>query len=239
MKNSLRILFTTNPYLYFIWFKVYRSNRGLTIKWFNNQSKIYFDGYPRSGNTFLAHLMRAIYDDKKIIHHFHAVAPLKIAFKKYIKSIIIIRDPKDSISSNYLKKHELKVLPEKPNLRLLQMMLNDYIVYYKFIYKNINKVHLVKFNDLISNPESTLLKIDNYLDNYSNISEEDKLKDCISKRKTIKFGAKSKLGSSLPSKQKEDLKSVIKKELKSLKGFTEAENIFSKITCLDGKSDLK
>ena len=235
MKNSLRTLFSTNPYLYFIWFKIYRSNRGLKIKWFNNQSKIFFDGYPRSGNTFLAHLMRAIYNDKNIIHHFHAVAPLKIALNKNIKSVIIIRNPQDSISSNYLKKHELKTLPEETNLKLLKMMLNDYIVYYKFIYKNVNKIHLVKFSDLINNPETTLLNIDNFLHNYSKIDDKEKIKDCISKRRKVKFGATSKLGASLPNKQKEDLKSILKKELKNLKESKEADNIFKKITNLNGK----
>lgn len=229
MKIYLRNLFRSQPFLFKLWFKIYRSKRGLKIKWFDEDSKIYFDGYPRSGNTFLAHLMRAIYDDKKIIHHFHTVAPLKIALKREIRSIIIIRDPKEALSSNYLKKYELKKLPETVNLRLLQMMINDYIIYYTFIYGNLNKIHLVQFEKLINSPENVLLEIDNYLDNYSGINDDKKLYDLIRRRKKMKFGAKSRLGSSLPSKEKEILKTNIKNEIFNLSGIKEANYLFNEL----------
>lgn len=230
MINSIRNIFRTNPYLFIFWYKVYRSRKGVKLKWFNENTDLYFDGYPRSGNTFMLHLMRGIYDDKNMIHHFHTVSSLKIAFKKNIKSIILIRNPNDSISSYYLKRFEKSSLPETINVKLLQMLVNDYVIYYKYVHKNLNKLHLVEFTKLVNEPEDTLLFVNQYLDNYSEIKDKEIFQNIIRERKSMQFGAKSKLGSSLPSKEKEKLKLEIKNVIRSLDRFIVANNLFINLT---------
>jgi len=97
----LNRLFKSNPALFWLWFKLYRSRKGVRIKWFNKETLFIFDGYPRSGNTYLFHLLKEIYSETQMVHHFHTVASIKIAKQKRIKILILIREPLESISSNY------------------------------------------------------------------------------------------------------------------------------------------
>ena len=124
----LRKLFMSKPFFFYLWYKLYRSKKKLKPKWFNKETTFYFDGYPRSGNTYMIFLMKEIYDEKNIIHHFHTIAPLKVALKKKIKSLIIIRNPIESVSSSYLKKFEKKELP----LSTFIERLTDQKIFYLF-----------------------------------------------------------------------------------------------------------
>jgi len=51
----------------------------------------------------------------------------------------------------------------------------------------------------------------------------------ISERKSFQFGSKSKLGSSLPNKTKENLKKEIKESLKEYPEVGTACNLYSKL----------
>ena len=227
INHFLRKQFQSQPLLYYFWFKLYRSNGGIKKQWFDKRISFYFDGYPRSGNTFMAHLINSIYDNEKILHHYHVIAPLKIALRNKIKSIIIIREPQECISSNYIKKFEKTKMPLQINQILLQNLLTDYIVYYEYIKKKYDEVYIVNFNKLVSHPERTLLNIDIFLNNLSGIKNEKDFLEKISKVKSISFGSKSKLGSSLPNLDKEKLKIEIKNNLTDLNNFSSAENIFN------------
>lgn len=70
------------PTLYSLWFHLYRKNRGVKIGYFNDSTKLLLDGYPRSGNTFVTSLIKNIFGNDTFVHHFHAIAPIKIALRK-------------------------------------------------------------------------------------------------------------------------------------------------------------
>ena len=99
----MKRLIKSNPFLFKLWFELYRKNRGVEISYFNHKTKFLLDGYPRSGNTFAASLVKYIYGKDVFVHHFHAIAPIKIALRKDIPVFILIRDPKEAITSYYLK----------------------------------------------------------------------------------------------------------------------------------------
>lgn len=99
----LRNLIKSSPFLFFLWYHLWRKNRGVKIEYFNKQTVLYLDGYQRSGNTYSLHLIKTIWPSIKFIHHFHAIAPIKIALKKNLPVFILLRDPLNSISSRYLK----------------------------------------------------------------------------------------------------------------------------------------
>jgi len=104
----MKRLIKSNPFLFKLWFELYRKNRGIKKNYFNHKTKFLLDGYPRSGNTFAASLVKYIFGKEVFVHHFHAIAPIKIALRKDIPVYILIRDPKEAITSNYLKTFALK-----------------------------------------------------------------------------------------------------------------------------------
>jgi hypothetical protein len=226
MNNFIRQYFKQNKILFYLWYKIYRSRQGTTINWFNKSTNFYFDGYPRSGNTFMLHLLRGVYQNQSIVHHFHAIAPLKIALSKNIKSIIIFREPSESISSNYLKQYEGKSFPDNLQIDVLEKLLFDYLAYYENIIEYKDKVHLICFDDLISKPEITMEKVDTFL----GYSSKLRVKNIVSERKSVKFGSKSTIGSSLPNAQKEELKFIVKKSLLALNRYDEATEIYERLS---------
>ena len=78
----MKKLLKSNTFLFKLWFHLYRKNRGRKPSYFNKNTKLYLDGYPRSGNTFAVSLIKGIYGKEFIVHHLHAIAPIKIPLKK-------------------------------------------------------------------------------------------------------------------------------------------------------------
>ena len=58
------------------------------------------------------------------MHHLHATAPIKIALKKKIPVFILVRDPKEAITSYYLKTYSLnhEIIPKEINHDLLKKL---------------------------------------------------------------------------------------------------------------------
>ena len=88
-------------FIYKIWFYTYLNQKNKNLRLPKNKDPLYFDGYPRSGNTYTFGLIYRVYPSLhcKVSHHLHSIIVLKIAIKKDIKSIVIIRNPKDAIIS--------------------------------------------------------------------------------------------------------------------------------------------
>jgi hypothetical protein len=218
-----------NAFLYLLYFHIVRKHRGIKPPWFTNNTDIYFDGYPRTGNTFLSHLLRNVLYNLKSVHHLHCVAAIKIALRKKIPTYILVRNPLDAISSNYLKHFSAKkeIIPQIIDQAVLMGKLEDYISYYSYVLKKINELNVINFETLIANPFEIISiishhfneKIDKTDFEYTLIyyyKDEEELKkipkDYKFKNKDggkNKGGARDKLGSSLPN----DFKDKIKKEL--------------------------
>lgn len=225
----IRNTFKSNPFLFWFWYKSYRSKNGLKINWFSDKTDFYFDGYPRSGNTYLLFLLSGIYKNNHIVHHFHAIAPLKIALGKDLKSIIIIRNPADAISSNYLKTFEKSKLPESIDRELLFTLTKDYTNYYRYVFKKLDQLMLIDFKKLITEPENTIILINRYLDRLCDLNDKN-IEQILIKRKEMSFGSKTELGSSLPNETKDKLKLHIKESLKKIKEFKFAEELYKSLT---------
>lgn len=77
-----------------------------SVKWRRiNQKKILIiEGFPRCGNTFMkAVLQDAGLDWLRIVSHFHMPAPVLLGVKREIPTIVLVRHPKDCISSYVIR----------------------------------------------------------------------------------------------------------------------------------------
>lgn len=210
MDFDLKRLVSQNIILYTVWFHLRRKHRGVRIKYFSKRTTLYIDGFPRSGNTYLVHLCRNIFPNQEIVHHLHAIAPLKLSLSKNIPSIILFRNPFDAISSRYLKELAMKDKNFEGviNDAKLKQYIQQYISYNKFLVNNIDRIILVNFTTLINEPLIVLSKISDIL----KISKSVDINDFKKAEKTYR-GATDTLGSSKPNPTKEKYKNEIKKHI--------------------------
>jgi hypothetical protein len=212
------------------WYNFYfRPRKDISKRnYFTNSTKIFIAGFPRSGNTYATFLLRNIFQDFEFSHHFHTTGAIKVALSQKIPVLVLVRDPKNTITSFYLKLLALQnqkfdgVIDEK----LLRTIIRFYILFHKDLLKLSSKIKIMLFNDLIANPIGFLSTVKNSTN--FNISQEV----IVSKFEEVQrkdFGAKDALGSSLPNETKENYKSLLLQKLIVLDGFAECEDLFSKI----------
>lgn len=224
MKKIIR----SNSVLFYFWFHLYRRWKGVRIKFFSRTTKFLLDGYPRSGNTFITHIAKHLLGEDIFIHHFHAIAPIKIALNKNYPCYILIRNPEDAVTSYYLKKFALtkEVLPEIVNQRLLEELLNEYIDYYSFVKEKRDKVNVINFKDIIENPFSVIEDINNRVFNGSMNINNSMCQEVID----TYSGATDTLGSSKPNSTKNKLKKELKTHLENFANISQAKELYHGIT---------
>ena len=223
--------FKESPVLFRIWYHLYRRWNGVAIDFFGPTTALYLDGYPRSGNTFSIFLVQNIWPDLPLIHHFHAIAPIKIALGQQIPVIILIRDPAEAISSYYLKYLILSgksSIEQKLDKLLLQRLVQDYLHYYKWIFEHRYQLNIVEFRQLVSKPELLMQAVNRLLPNTYKLPESTVLEQ-TNLIKNREFGSKDILGSSRPNEQKELVKSIIKDALNSIEKYGSCITVYNKI----------
>jgi hypothetical protein len=180
------------------------------IGFFSTATLLYIDGYPRSGNTFAQFLIKKVWPNLETVHHFHAVAAIKIALRRNIPTFILVRDPLNAVASNYLKYHVLKnrEIPSRPDVGLLNRFTSDYIAYYRYVERNRDALTVVPFGKLVQVPESVMMQINDVLPDKKRVMEND-LVTLVGEIKNAEFGARDKMGSSRPNPAKEMAKAEI------------------------------
>lgn len=220
-----------NPVLFKLWYYLYRKNRGVTIDFFRPETVLYLDGYPRSGNTYSLHLIRSLWPDIHFVHHFHAIAPIKIALRRNIPVYILVREPLNSITSWYLKELSMKGKGFNENelsVSKLSSLAKDYEIYYKWVQKNLLKLRIVDFNRLTKEPEYIMLKINASLPKQYMLSDIE-LNSKLATVRNSSFGAKDKLGASLPTPEKETAKLILKERLLTMDVYNECLAVYEEL----------
>lgn len=159
MKERLMGLFSsllTNIFFYRLFYFFYRSRVGDPVRLPLGTDDFFFDGYPRSGNTFAINMIRHVLeiDKTKYASHLHSLAGLKMALRKRLKPIIIIRHPKDAIASYYFTRSSA----DAPlNMQLLKRLTHQYSSYYQLVYKKRASIKIILF-DTVTKDESAFIK---------------------------------------------------------------------------------
>jgi hypothetical protein len=232
MKTKISILLSgllSNTFMYRLYFHLYRSRRGDPVSLPKSTDDFFFDGYPRSGNTYVINLIRNVYIDNNLMYssHLHSIAGLKIALHKKLKPLVIIRHPKDAIASYYFM-----LLPgdDLLNASLIKRLIHKYISYYQYIYKERARIRIVQFDQVVNNETFFLKETAKWL----KLSE---LADRTIKTKIIAYkdlmkekeNKKEMRGSSLPNKSRSEHTDTIKKQLEAHSDYRDALGIYQKI----------
>ena len=179
--------------------------------------------------------------------------------KNTLATIYIIRDPRNlvnSIANHYSKSideaKEFLLTPrmnvghnkyDEENKKVLPVLLGKWKEHYYFWKKNNNNFHLIKYEDLILNPEEELEKIVNFLKNFMNIEtdliknrnilestsfknlrsleekgefEENAFENKERKKKFFYLGPKNNWKNNLDNKMKKEIENELNKEMSEL-----------------------
>jgi len=156
VKFALRRKIMRDPFFYRAYFSI-RLAKNTHLRLPSTLDDLYVDGYPRSGNTYLASLIRHFFPEFKFTSHLHVPAAIDVALKKSIPPVLLIRKPADAIASNiYRKRHVEKTHVDE---RLARMLIDDYISYYRFALGRADFVLFLIFTELKSDPLRALKSV--------------------------------------------------------------------------------
>jgi hypothetical protein len=186
----------------------------------------YFDGYARSGNTFINGFIKYLKPNINGTSHLHCIAPLKIAFKQKIPIVIVIRQPFDVIVSNIFRKNsDINEVSEK----LINEISKEYITYYEFVLANRKDLQIIKFSDFFNDEFTSFIGILKYLDIHDFNKDDLKKKlDNFNLKMQEKESNKTNQLSSLPNNKRKEFKIEIKDRILNNKNFREAKDIYNK-----------
>lgn len=228
MKAIIKRYVSNNIFLYYLWFKLVRQRKGINVDFFQKDTDVYIDGFPRSGNTFIIHMVKCLIPELKLVHHLHAVAPVKIAFLLDLPVFILLRNPMDCLSSQYLKHFSMRGMNVDSNnidVKLLDFYIYDYLNYYDFVYKNIDKISLIHFDELVNSTDLVL----NHIQDQMGLKKIYTAEDFLEAKKSYR-GATNTMGSSRPNEKKEKYKSIIKEYIIDSNKYSELLKLYDSIT---------
>lgn len=193
----------------------------------NKEVDLFVTSLGRSGNTFAAEIVHELFANKTVASHGHSIASLKLARKYCVPTLVLVRNPLDVVSSYVVKMMQ----PKSDNKRNVNYVLTDYIEYYRYVLKNINKFEVLKFAVVIKNPEVVV----NCFEKYGIRSEaEFDIKVAVDKvidklqNDDRPYGERN-----LSNKYKEEKKNVIKKFVEENKKYSVADELYNNIiVCL-------
>lgn len=230
LKSRLKNIFKANPLLYRIWYHLYRKRRGVKVNWFNKATELFIDGYPRSANTFTRHLTRNIWPEMEVVHHFHVAAPLKIALQKQLPIFVLLREPAGAISSYYLKHFTLRnqQLSKEIDEQILEAQIVDYVNYYRYVLSVRDQIEIIAFEEITGTPAKTMQRINEAIPPGRRLKVEELEKE-VERVRQLPFGAKSRLGASLPTKEKEERKKPLQEAIRKHPRYMEAVAIYEQL----------
>lgn len=135
-----------------------------TVRLPRRDDDYYFDGYPRSGNTFFRGLLKEALPNLNGASHLHTIAGIKLSLSKQIKSIIIIRNPKDAVLSNVFTKINRERNPLQINVEdAINDELHEWMQYYQFALNKQDKVYIIIFEYIVNDKRVFLHQIEDIL----------------------------------------------------------------------------
>jgi len=220
LKFFLKRQINKYPALYKVYYHLIRKNIGNKVKLPKSDHAFYFDGYPRSGNTYFAGLLKHSTPELQFAHHLHCVSGIKLALSKKLLVFIIIREPIESISSYYVMKHNKNVN--------LNSLIKHYCSYYEYLLANHKRIYFIYFPEWLKCKKTTLENLMKILDKGSSELTEEIIQEFDTKMKSIE---KNKLGTagSFPNKKKSELKNIAKAKIISTEQFKHAQYLFDNL----------
>lgn len=97
------------------------------------------EAFPRSANTYISAIAMLAFKGKKIARHTHSIGQIKMAVKKEIPALIVVRNPKEAVLSNMIR---FPLIP--PSVFMFR-----YYVFYRYVLQNSNHIYVMDFKEVV------------------------------------------------------------------------------------------
>jgi len=192
-------------------------------QYYNPKADLCIDGFPRSANSFAVNLVHTTCPDLKINHHLHSPVIIKKAVRDEIPIFILIRDPEDAVTSEYIR---LKYSEERtPDVKWL---INRYIKYYNIVKGYVEDVFTVSFETVTQNPVEYL----KYIFSKLGLNNERDYLEVVNETKIMgraKITENIIYTTSIPTKERDEYKNHVKRNIRSKYDFSQAIKIYQTI----------
>jgi len=216
-KEQIKIQVEKYPVLYLSYYHLWRKHHGSKVILPKPGQDLYFDGFPRSGSTYITGLINFCFPELIFSNHLHAIAGIKLAFRYRLPVFIIIREPLEAISSYYVMKN---------NERTSLNSLTEYFIrYYNYLMTHRDKIHFIFFPEWLENKVVTMnnfiqvLGVDKPIISEKSLLEYDTLMRELENKKDSTAG-------SFPNHKKNELKNQAKADIVLHKDFQHAKYLF-------------
>lgn len=121
-------------------------------------TNICIEGYPRSGNSYLVRMFKLANNNippEQICHHSHSIHAVKKAVEFRLPVLVVIRNPIDAITSLCIAREGNKGISNQN----ITIHILEYLDFYSWISKHLDKIELCSFEDVISNFNSVIAKL--------------------------------------------------------------------------------
>ncbi|MFX0197327.1 MAG: hypothetical protein ACFFCW_14480 [Candidatus Hodarchaeota archaeon] len=155
--------------------KAKQSPRLIVVK---GKTKICIEGYPRSANSYLVRMFKMANNipPVQICHHSHSIHIVKKAVKFRIPVLVVIRNPIDAITSLCIARKGIKGVSNQN----ITIHIFEYLDFYSWISKNLDKVELCSFENVISNFNLVIAKLnDRFGTEFNGFFNEDRGKQQV------------------------------------------------------------
>lgn len=163
LRFSFRIIFINKYFFYIDFARILHRDRILR-EVATKKHDLIIESFPRSGNSFLFHLIEASSSTKlRIGHHLHSAQHVHFGIKYNIPSVVIIRKPEDAIISYAIFQP----------LYTFNQIFKYYLLFYNCLRSVKNQIIIVKFDNLIDFEIKNISRIiDLKIDDKNSIKKE-------------------------------------------------------------------
>lgn len=115
----------------------------------SEKTEICIEGFPRSGNSWFVSVFQYWNKGVSVAHHSHLAGSLKYAIDRGCPAVVLIRKPEDAVASALAWDGLLDV-----NVALM-----SYLSFYNSLWKERNRLVVLKFEDVVSHPDRCIASI--------------------------------------------------------------------------------
>lgn len=210
LRLKLRNLCGRYPAMFNATYGLKYSNRKLLV---NRNTQLLIEGFPRSANTFAVLAFEYANKNVKLAHHLHIPSQVFQAVKWRIPTLILIRNPKDAVTSWVLRNPSLSI----------DLAFKNYILFYRLIQPYTSKCVLAKFEDVITDYSKVIQQVNSkfrtkFIPFTPTNNQKQEIFAQIQKITIRSYGSDCILRSSRPSAEKNTLKQRVFQDIEQIHG---------------------
>lgn len=155
--DRLRSFAKENPVAYKIWLRWHCFRLGKKKKLPKAGDQLYFDGFPRSGNTYFTAGLQKVFPGLTFANHLHAVAPIRIALDAGVPTFLLMRNPAEAVASYVLHIQSPITQSSKKGRdenKLCELLLEQWWRYYQWVDRLGGDLEVITSERAFSDPTS-------------------------------------------------------------------------------------